>query len=67
MVVDGLTIMDTIKEIEKISNNLMLMYPDITTAREEEEQALKKDIKADIIGLKYISYILTREALSHAD
>ena len=42
MVVDGLTIMDTIKEIDKISNNLMLMYPDITTARQEEETRQRK-------------------------
>lgn len=67
MVVDGLTIMDSIKEIDKISNNLLMIYPDITIAKQEEEQAIKKEIKNDIIGLKYISYMLTREALSHAD
>lgn len=64
---DTMTMYDAIKQIDEISDSLIILYPGITSVEKCEEESIKAIIKNTAINLKYISYMLAREALNNAD
>ena len=59
---DSQTLKDIIKGLDEVSNNLISIYPHITSIDEKVSEKYVKDVTHDAItSMKYISYLLARD------